>query len=477
MEFIDGKNAAELLAAAQRLHRPPPPVEVAAQIVRDAALGLDHAHHATDAQGRPLRIVHRDVSPQNLMVRFDGVTKVVDFGIARAANRQARTRTGAVKGKLSYMAPEQLLGRELDGAGDQFALGVVLWELLTGARLFTGGDDVELMRKVLGDPIPPPSSRSPAVPAALDALVLRMLERESLRRFPRLADVAAALKPFTSAEHGAVSVWVKELSGMAVKELTPPAAPNFLISLSGDQPAPALPVKTVATPSPTQTSPGRAPPPQPPRRSRRAALALLAVAATALAGVAAFELSQTEKPPRISTPPPPPADAGVAVVQKEPPPIPPLPGRLEVLTIPAGATVLVDDRPMGQSPLTVELSPGISHSVRAQKAGFRPQSLDVSLDAGELASRELRLEPRGPPPRPPPSSPPPPVEPVLFTLDTVPWTNVFEGNQRWGNTPVTNRAVSEGVHKLTFVNEEKGINVTREITVTKANNRISLRLP
>src|SRR6185436_2415472 len=114
---------------------------------------LDHAHGAADVHGRKLHIVHRDVSPHNIMVRADGVTKVVDFGIAKAANRAVRTQTGFIKGKLAYMAPEQIRGEPLDGRTDQFALGVVFWEMLTGRRLFSADDDFRLLQSVLNDPI------------------------------------------------------------------------------------------------------------------------------------------------------------------------------------------------------------------------------------------------------------------------------------------------------------------------------------
>ncbi|SVE29784.1 uncharacterized protein METZ01_LOCUS482638, partial [marine metagenome] len=138
MEYIDGPDLAKLLGAAVRARRliSPP---LAAKIALDAATALEHATEARDADGNPLNIVHRDISPQNVMLRRDGVTKVVDFGIARAANLASRTLTGQVKGKLAYMPPEQLLGEKVDWRADQYALGVVLWELSTCERLIKPG--------------------------------------------------------------------------------------------------------------------------------------------------------------------------------------------------------------------------------------------------------------------------------------------------------------------------------------------------
>ena len=105
------------------------PISVASQIIADSAQGLDHAHHAANMSGEPLNIVHRDISPHNIMIRTDGVAKVVDFGIAKASGRLTRTATGMIKGKLHYMSPEQIQGQSITGATDQSALGVVLWEI------------------------------------------------------------------------------------------------------------------------------------------------------------------------------------------------------------------------------------------------------------------------------------------------------------------------------------------------------------
>src|SRR5439155_506290 len=135
MEYIPGANVGQLIRAAKKAELSVPPT-VAARIVHDAARGLYHAHSARDVAGQALSIVHRDISPQNVMVSVEGIVKVVDFGIARAANRDTRTEAGKVKGKLAYMSPEQALGKSVDPRSDQFSLGIVLWELLTRQRLF-----------------------------------------------------------------------------------------------------------------------------------------------------------------------------------------------------------------------------------------------------------------------------------------------------------------------------------------------------
>jgi serine/threonine-protein kinase len=189
MEHLRGIDArAAFRHAAQRGRALDPATALA--IVEQVAIGLDHAHHAIDDDGRALGIVHRDVSPHNVFLTRAGVVKILDFGVARSSLEE--TATTSVKGKLAYMAPEQAFRRSLDQRTDLFALGVVLWELLTGRRLFRGGSPAETLQALLHAPIRPPSMLSSATPE-IDAIVLRMLAREPAQRFARGNDVAAAL--------------------------------------------------------------------------------------------------------------------------------------------------------------------------------------------------------------------------------------------------------------------------------------------
>jgi eukaryotic-like serine/threonine-protein kinase len=193
MEYIHGVDLNGLLRhhAAHNKRLPP---GVSMQIVRDAAVGLDAAHFATDALGEPLRIVHRDISPHNLMVRQDGVVKLVDFGVALADIRESVPEVGVVKGKLGYIPPEQIRSLPSDGRADQFALGVVLWELLTQRRLYPGDDSTHVFTDILQKPAPAPSTMVADVPPELDAIVLRMLSHDRIHRYARMNDVATALR-------------------------------------------------------------------------------------------------------------------------------------------------------------------------------------------------------------------------------------------------------------------------------------------
>ena len=234
MEFIGGITVSELQReAAQRGLRVPP--RVSAAIIRDAALGLHHAHEAKNASSVSLGIVHRDVSPQNLMVRRDGVVKVVDFGIALATEKVARTATGVLKGKLAYMSPEQALGERVSAASDQFSLGVCLWELLTGKRLFKGVADLELLKRVLDEPIVRPGLVRDDVPPELDTVVMRALHRSPERRFESCSHLAAALDASaegrTPTGESPVALLLAALGGLTPAASAPRAAQNAVVTL------------------------------------------------------------------------------------------------------------------------------------------------------------------------------------------------------------------------------------------------------
>ncbi len=193
MEYIHGESLSKLLRTTSRQGQDVP-MGVAVGIAAGMLHGLHAAHEATTERGEPLGVVHRDVSPQNVMVGKDGVARLVDFGVAKAVGRLQTTRDGEVKGKTAYMAPEQLRGRPVDRRADVYAAAVVLWETLTGHRLFVGDSSAEVVMQVLTADVAPPSRYRPDVPAALDALVMRGLSRETTRRFASALDFATALE-------------------------------------------------------------------------------------------------------------------------------------------------------------------------------------------------------------------------------------------------------------------------------------------
>jgi tRNA A-37 threonylcarbamoyl transferase component Bud32 len=213
MEYVDSVTLAQLGKDAAKAQRRLPPA-VVSRVLVDTLVGLHEAHEAADIRRQPLGIVHRDVSPQNVLVGDDGVARVIDFGIAKARSRIARTRAGIIKGKCAYMAPEQVDGQAVDRRCDVFAAGIVLWESLTGARLFRGDDEFDEMRRVMKAPIPPPSSVAPECGPDVDALLSHALARPVGERFQTALAFARALEhAIPPAPARAVAAEVEALCG------------------------------------------------------------------------------------------------------------------------------------------------------------------------------------------------------------------------------------------------------------------------
>ncbi|MBI2388063.1 MAG: serine/threonine protein kinase, partial [Deltaproteobacteria bacterium] len=190
MDYVEGVSFAELLEKARGV-----PPAVAVRVVLDACAGLHAAHELSDDDGTPLGIVHRDVSPQNILVGLDGVARVTDFGVAKSLESRARATTeGALKGKVGYMAPEYVDGRPIDRRADVFALGVVLWEALANERLFKGRNDAEILVKVQSARIPRMREIAPELADAIDPVLGRAIERVPEGRWPTARAFGNALE-------------------------------------------------------------------------------------------------------------------------------------------------------------------------------------------------------------------------------------------------------------------------------------------
>ncbi len=215
MEYLHGESVASLMRRA-REQKMPVPYPIAARIISDAARGLHAAHELLMSDGRPAGVVHRDVSPQNIFLLYEGSSKVVDFGIARSEERGEVTRTGELKGKFHYMAPEQLRQEDIDRRADLFALGIVLWELTTGRRLFKRQRDVDTMMAVLSNKYPRPSEKRDDYPEALENIVMRALAPLPADRFQTCDELARALNNFIvkstqPADHSEVADFLQSL--------------------------------------------------------------------------------------------------------------------------------------------------------------------------------------------------------------------------------------------------------------------------
>lgn len=199
MEYVDGKNLRQFISRFVEL-KIPFPIEAAVYILEQSAHGMAYAHGFKDKfSGKSMNIVHRDISPQNILISYDGAVKVIDFGIAKAdeENREA-TRAGVIKGKPSYLSPEQIAGEELDGRSDIFALGIVLWEMLAGRKLFAADNDFAVLKLIENctTNVKPPSMYNPKVPKELDAIVLKTLQKNRDQRYSTSEELQRALHKF-----------------------------------------------------------------------------------------------------------------------------------------------------------------------------------------------------------------------------------------------------------------------------------------
>jgi len=303
MEYVDGKRLCDLTRGEAT------PPAVAAAIVCDLLEGLHAAHEAVDDTGQPLGVIHRDVSPQNVLVGVDGSTRVLDFGIAKARGRLRSTQDSTIKGKLAYMSPDQLWSGDLDRRADVYAAGVVLWETLTGGPLFAGNNEAVVVHRIVYEDVAPPSLLVPAA-SVLDEVVLRAVSRDREKRPPTARDmareIAAAVTPASRAD---IASWVAQRRTRQPRKIDassdtvamlrsvesvlddlaetrahergkPSSAATAVIAPAVVEPAGSLRALTTVAP------PGQ--PPASPRRRFGAALATALLALTALVGVGAI---------------------------------------------------------------------------------------------------------------------------------------------------------------------------------------------
>jgi eukaryotic-like serine/threonine-protein kinase len=247
MEYIAGRDLRVILRQARRVCGPPP-VEVSIALMTQLLDALDHAHGQRDGDGKPLGIIHRDISPANLLVNHSGRLKVIDFGVAKATVGHLMTHSGRIKGKLAYMAPEALAGHPLDGRSDLFAASVIAHELLTATPLFAARDDLQIIDRLQNMQPPPPSARNPSCSAELDEIVLRGLAKDPEGRWLSAADMRAAIaqlavKQRMLATDREVARWVDEAfqrqASAHSTRLVPPLVPPPSAPPDGQTGAPA----------------------------------------------------------------------------------------------------------------------------------------------------------------------------------------------------------------------------------------------
>jgi serine/threonine-protein kinase len=289
MEYVAGEALSKLMKTAWQNNIPVPP-RVAATIVSSVLHGLHAAHQTKDEHGRELGIVHRDVSPQNVLVGSDGVARVLDFGVAKAAGRLQTTRDGQVKGKIAYMPPEQLSGGVVTRQSDIYAAGVVLWEALAGRRLFDGETEALVLVRAIEGKIDPPSASNPAVDAAADRVVLRGLAREPANRYATARDMALAIEQTIGlASPYEVGEWVERVAADEIARRAQRIAEIESAAISASAPRIALspqpaepPHSQVSSISVSRPAISVAPPP---KRSRTMRVFAVVAAAMAITGI------------------------------------------------------------------------------------------------------------------------------------------------------------------------------------------------
>jgi eukaryotic-like serine/threonine-protein kinase len=307
MEYVEGETLDRLVKMAGRA-----PLPIVSGVLVGLCEGLHAAHEAKSERGEPLGVVHRDVSPQNVLVGVDGVARVLDFGIAKAVDRLQITQDGGLKGKVAYMAPEQLRLEPVDRRTDVYAAGVVLWEALTGRRLFRATNPVAALQAMLSSTPTPPSLDNPEVTPELDAIVARAIAREPSLRFATARELAQALeRAVPVANPRDVGAWVRSLAGDSI------AQRSGLVALmhGGTQvtAAPAAAAQPTAPPDPgTAVAVTHASTTKPERH--RAGYLIAAIAGAAVAGLIVLALRSSSAPevqpvptlastPAIATPP------------------------------------------------------------------------------------------------------------------------------------------------------------------------------
>jgi len=308
MELVEGPTLRHMMKAAIK-GLTTIPTHVALRIVTDALLGLHSAHQLTGADGQPLNMVHRDVSPQNILVGVDGISRIADFGVARAEVRLATTKSGHVKGKVHYMAPEQVTGDAVDCRADIYAAGAVLWEVLAGERRLKGEGDVALMYEIVQGPLVGPAERNAEVPPMLDEVCRRALMRQPDHRYPTAAAFADAIEQAAHAagcgvaSQRAVARYVEQLDIHVKPDTTgtgsysrPMGTPisRMRRKLDGQDPGDTQPGSS-ATGTPLAATEVRSP------KGLYVALALGGVVLVAGAATAAVALSGGETEPAVET--------------------------------------------------------------------------------------------------------------------------------------------------------------------------------
>ncbi|WP_170229136.1 serine/threonine-protein kinase [Polyangium fumosum] len=467
MEYLEGQPLNRILHRIGRDGGLTLPMHL--RIIVDMLSGLHHAHELTDFDGTPLNVVHRDVTPHNVFVTYDGQVKVVDFGIAKAMNSSAETRLGVVKGKVAYMAPEQARGERVDRRADIFSAGVMLWEAATGRRLWKGIPDLTVLHRLINGDIPSPRSVDPDVPEGLEKIVMKALALRREDRYATSTDLATALEELLDqmgdksslrevgklvAKHfeenrskikQIVETQLKAAKSMATTEFQSIGLPHLDgTSASGPMSVDRTGAREAMS-SQDLSSPG----------TRRTNGVSSPTSLTASAAAATSTGSQAAAGPKrggllgavaliaIAA-----AGVGVFVMTRQPPPAPPSPatatpvvGDIEVtITVtPPNAKIFLDGKELATNPYVGKFPrEDKTHIIKAEAAGFTTRSRDVTFDKDRTIEMVLEQQAAAPLATPPPTDTSKEKTKVIFVPQP---TTTAEDPMKTGGTKKTNRTV------------------------------------
>lgn len=480
MEYLPGDDLASVIQQCRRAEKLPP-IEFVAEVVTAACAGLHFAHTLVDASGRPLNIVHRDVSPSNVVATYLGEVKVIDFGIARAESNLVRTGSGKPKGKTQYMSPEQAAARPLDGRSDVFSIGIVLHELLTTQRLFRRPTEDETTLAVLSGPIEAPSKLRPEVPPELDRICLKALARPLEERYQTAGALGADLGAFLASRRCArgpvvISSFLGELfpperkqkkirvaqGGLSPEpdaDRTPTGAPAYE-GLTPIRTEPRRPIVLPAAPAPAVLPPPPVPPAPaaPSLRPRWIGVGSAVGLGLSVVGFALGVVWSREKAPPTSAPGP------VEVVAVAPASSSQLPvAELTLTGLPAGAKVAIDGHPV-KDPAAALYLPAGSHQVLVTGPGYAPGYATVEMAAGEKRTLQMAMDRL-------------PLQKGFVEVFCQPWCEIEVDGRKTGRTSPARLGLSPGPHRLRCINPALGLAKDRDVVVmVDASQRVEVNL-
>lgn len=432
MEWVDGVALGKTIRKAREQDGVPAPIAV--KITAVVAEALHYAHHVVGDDGRPLGIVHRDVSPQNVVISYDGSVKLLDFGIAKAADQSRHTDDGQVKGKFAYMSPQQCVGDEVDGRSDVFALGVCLYEALTGRPLYHRKTQYETMRAVIEDPVPSILKFRPELSPDLDAIVKKALAKQPADRFATAGDMQIALERWLGKQGEVVpppriAAYLSELYGNDFRGGPMVDSTPFGQSFQGSIPVPSssIPPALISGPQSTASAVSSSSAVVvPTRRWLPVALALLLLTLLVGAGVGGYAWWEAQRAPEVAHVAP-----GAPLATPPPPSAVPVVPALPTPSTANSMAAAVEDPPEAAVPEATPMD---------EVARLEPTPMDAPAPMrANMRQAPATMAATGA---------------GTLSVNTRPWSKVYVGERLIGTTPIGRAPVDAGTVRLRLVDRD-----------------------